>query len=122
MEQVLDKIVYPGSDRHTADELALTGSVLLDFGDEAIIKADDTAYILFQIPDLQKQQLFLEDFGMQLALRKDDAIYMRGYGPRPYIYHARQGPDARFLGAGFAVRCRKSSTYGIWVVAIISGV
>jgi catechol 2,3-dioxygenase-like lactoylglutathione lyase family enzyme len=77
--------------------------VPLDPGGDAIVRVEDTAYILFQVPDLQRQQSFLEDFGMHLVHSAADAIYMRGCGPQPYIYKAQRGPVARFLGTGYAV-------------------
>lgn len=103
MAQPLDKIVYPGSERYTAEELAAPGTVPLDCGVDPIIKVVDTAYILFQVPDLRRQQSFLEDFGMRLVHADDNTLYLRGYGPQPYIYKAQKGPVARFLGTGYVV-------------------
>lgn len=103
MTPALDRIIYPGSERYTAAELAAPGTVPLDCGDDPIIKVDDTAYILFQVPDLQRQQAFLEDFGMRLVRADANAIYMRGCGPQPYIYKAQKGPSAKFLGTGYVV-------------------
>lgn len=103
MAPSLDKIVYPGSERYTAEELAAPGMVPLDYGGDPIIKVVDTAYITFQVPDLQRQQRFLEDFGMRLVHADDNTLYLRGSGPDPYIYKAEKGPVARFLGTGYTV-------------------
>lgn len=103
MSKVLDKIVYPGSDQYTAEELAAPGSTPLELHGEPMVRAIDTAYIMFQIPDLQRQQVFLQDFGMVAASVSDEALYMRGYGDTPYIYKAQRGASAGFLGAGFLV-------------------
>lgn len=97
----LDNIVYPGSDQYSPEELAAPGTVELDLQGEPLIRVVDTAYILFQVPDLEKQRAFLEDFGMVSGAGGDDALYMRGYGPAPWIYAAYRGEQAAFLGAGF---------------------
>ncbi len=103
MTMPLDQIVYPGSDQYTDQELAAPGSIPVELGGEPLVTVIDTAYILFQVPDLQKQQRFLEDFGMVAAQVRPDSLYMRGYGDAPYIYAAHRGDKARFLGAGFRV-------------------
>jgi len=99
----LDRIVYPGSDQYSAKELAAPGSIPVELGGEPLVKACDTAYILFQVPDLNRQRAFLEDFGLVPAETSDGAIYFRGYGASPYVYVAYQGERAAFLGAGFLV-------------------
>lgn len=99
----LDGIVYPGSDQYTAEELAAPGSIPVVVGDEPLVRAIDTAYILFQVPDLARQQAFFEDFGLVPAGSADGAVYLRGYGAAPYVYAAYRGTDACFLGAGFLV-------------------
>lgn len=80
---------------------------------EPIIRASDVAYILFSKSDLERQNSFLIDFGMVVAERTGEAIYMRGSGSLPYIYaafdeqklKARSGKGARrgYLGIGFSV-------------------
>ena len=52
---------------------------------------------------LEKQGAFLQDFGLVEAAQTDNDLYMRGYGNAPYVYMARKGSSARFLGAGFLV-------------------
>lgn len=103
MTNRLEQIVYPGSDQYSDRELEAPGSIPLDSGGEPLAKITDTAYILFQVPDLETQKAFLQDFGMIVAGQTDSCLYMRGYGSSPYIYVARQGPHAKFLGAGFLV-------------------
>ena len=98
-----DSIVYPGSDQYTPEELAAPGSRPLDLGEQPLVRAIDTAYIMFQVPDLARQKAFLQDFGMVEAAHSESALYMRGFGSDPYIYEARRGSEARFLGAGFVV-------------------
>lgn len=98
-----DEIIYPGSDQYSEQEMAAPGSIQLELYGEPLVRALDTAYVMFQVPDLQKQQAFLQDFGMVKAGETAEAIYMRGFGSDPFIYEARKGGDARFLGAGFSV-------------------
>jgi len=101
MSKQLDQIVYPGSGQYTAQELAAPGTRPVELHGEPLVKAIDTAYILFQVPDLQKQKAFLCDFGMVEAQGDGDHLYLRGYGTAPYIYSAHRGSEPRFLGAGF---------------------
>ncbi|MEH6567756.1 MAG: VOC family protein [Halioglobus sp.] len=99
----LDQIVYPGSDQYTAAELAAPGTIPVELYDEPLTRAVNTAYIMFEVPDLEKQKMFLQDFGMVVSELSDENLYMRGYGSDPYIYVAQKGATARFLGAGYAV-------------------
>ncbi len=102
----IDKLIYPGSENYTAAERAAPGSVKVELDGESIIKADDIAYILFTKPNLDLQQNFLEDFGLKVAQRSDDALYMKGFGPSPYFYVAQKANESRFLGTGYAVKTR----------------
>ncbi len=104
MSKSLDRIVYPGSDQYSTQELAAPGTIPVELYDAPITHAVNTAYIMFQVPDLKQQKAFLQDFGMVVAQESAQALYMRGYGTDPYIYEARKGDDARFLGAGFALK------------------
>jgi catechol 2,3-dioxygenase-like lactoylglutathione lyase family enzyme len=99
----LDQIVYPGSDQYSAEELAAPGSIQLELHGEPLTCAVNTAYIMFQVPDLEQQKAFLQDFGMVVAEQSDASLYMRGYGSDAYIYVAHKGATARFLGAGYVV-------------------
>ncbi len=103
MREVLDRIVYPGSDQYSAAELEAPGTQPLQLHGEPLVRAVDTAYIMFQVTDLERQQEFLQDFGMVSVKSSKDSLYMRGYGTAPYIYEASKGESARFLGAGFLV-------------------
>jgi catechol 2,3-dioxygenase-like lactoylglutathione lyase family enzyme len=99
----VDQIVYPGSDQYTADEISAPGSQPIELYGEPILRAVDTAYIMFQVPNLKKQKSFLEDFGMVLTEETESEIYMRGYGPEPYIYVACKGSSAKYLGVGLVI-------------------
>tara|TARA_R110002110_G_scaffold205066_7_gene416971 strand:+ start:95842 stop:96984 length:1143 start_codon:yes stop_codon:yes gene_type:complete len=103
MQTPLDQIVYPGSDRYSADAVAAPGSVPLALHGEPLVRAVDTAYIIFEVADLAIQKAFLLDFGLVEAQHSGESLFMRGYGPEPYIYEARQGNKSGFKGAGFSV-------------------
>ncbi len=107
MQTRLDHIVYPGSDQYTAEEMAAPGSIPIELQGDPIVLAVDTAYIMFQVPDLAKQKSFLLDFGMIEVSQSTDRLYMRGYNSDPYIYEAVKGEDAKFLGAGFTLACEE---------------
>ena len=65
-----------------------------------IIKVDDMAFPILQVPDLDKQETFLLDFGMKRAHRTEDTLYMRGAGAQSYIHVSTLGPK-KFLGSAF---------------------
>jgi catechol 2,3-dioxygenase-like lactoylglutathione lyase family enzyme len=63
-------------------------------------------YVRYQVPDLERAEAFLKDFGMTPARRDAGRLFMRGTGGAPYVYEAVQGREARFIGAGFLMRER----------------
>lgn len=69
-------------------------------------KASALAYLVFERPDLERAVGFLSDFGLVIASRNDNVIYMRGTSPSPYCYRIQRAPRARFVGAGFRVATR----------------
>ncbi len=66
----------------------------------SIIKVDDMAFPILQVPDLDQQEKFLIDFGMTRVLRTEDTLYMRGDGPQSYVHVSKLGPK-KFLGNAF---------------------
>ncbi len=70
-------------------------------------RATELAHLVFERPDLERAEDFLSDFGLLLAERTHDALYLRGTTPSAYAYRVQRGPRARFVGAGFAVRTRE---------------
>ena len=66
----------------------------------SIIKVDDVAFPTLQVPDLDKQEEFLSDFGMVRVERTDDTLYMAGHGPQPFIHVSKLG-EKKFLGNTF---------------------
>jgi catechol 2,3-dioxygenase-like lactoylglutathione lyase family enzyme len=108
MQKPLDQIVYPGSDQYAAEALSAPGTVPLALHGEPLVRAVDTAYIMFEVSDLERQKAFLEDFGLLPAQRSAGSVYLRGYGKEPYIYAAHQGRSGAFLGAGFTVESEQA--------------
>src|SRR5260221_3535339 len=66
-------------------------------------RINDIAYVTYRCPDLDLAERFLGDFGMLRAARTDNALYLRGAGPRHHIYVARRAATAGFDGVAFAV-------------------
>jgi len=64
------------------------------------IKIKDIHHPRFQAPDLDEAQKFLEEFGMVLAERTSDRLYMRGTDTAPYLHVTELG-EAAFLGLAF---------------------
>ena len=58
---------------------------------EPTIKAKRLAYVRVSAPDLDKAEKFLDEFGLQIAARTDDAIYFRGTDPEPPCYVLTRG-------------------------------
>ena len=67
---------------------------------DPIIKADDVAYPILQVPDLDVQEQFLIHFGLYVAARSDDALYMHCEGEYPFVHETRRGPK-KFVGSAF---------------------
>ncbi|MEQ8695669.1 MAG: VOC family protein [Bauldia litoralis] len=71
-----------------------------------MIKVQDIVYTEFSLPDLDKQEAFLTDFGMTRADRTQDALYMRGRGKFPYMSVCRKG-EPGFLAVAWLARSRE---------------
>jgi len=69
----------------------------------AMPKGLDVAYVLYQVPDLDKMESFMTDFGLTRAARTADALYMRGAGPAPFLHGTLRGETPRFVGGAFRV-------------------
>jgi catechol 2,3-dioxygenase-like lactoylglutathione lyase family enzyme len=63
------------------------------------IKADEVAYVRFQIPDLDQMRAFLAEFGLVEVEHASGALYARGHGPAPFLHVSEPGP-ARFAALG----------------------
>lgn len=59
----------------------------------------DILYVRFRVPNLDRQQRFLDDFGF-VTSRANGRLFARGTDPDQYVYMAEEG-EAEFLGLGF---------------------
>ena len=71
------------------------------------VKAVRLSHLIFERPDLELAERFLSDFGLQLAQRDSDSLFMRGTGTAPYCYRVHQSEQARFVGFGLEVGCHE---------------
>ncbi|UXU85427.1 VOC family protein [Burkholderia sp. S-53] len=69
-------------------------------------KASALAYLIFDRPDLDEAEHFLNDFGLRTVLRNDSLLLLRGTGTAHFCYVVRQAPKARFVGFGLRVDSR----------------
>ena len=71
----------------------------------ALTKAKRFGYLMWAVPDLDKQQGFLEDFGMLTVSKTADNLTMRSYGDLPYVYTATKSTSgqAEFIGLSLIV-------------------
>ncbi len=51
-----------------------------------LLKVRDVAYPRLQVPDLDRMESYLMDFGLVRAERRDKVLYMRGAGSAPYMH------------------------------------
>ena len=68
-----------------------------------LTKASSLAHLVFERPDLELAERFLADFGLVVAQRTQDVIYLRGAGPAAYCYRIHRGARPRFAGFGINV-------------------
>lgn len=67
------------------------------------VKACRLAYLMFDRPQPEQAERFLNDFGLQTALRTDNGIYLRATDSAPFCYLVRKASKAGFAGFGFEV-------------------
>lgn len=67
------------------------------------VKAQQLAYLLFELPDLARAERFLRDFGLVPLQRDADTLYLRATGSAPFCYRAVRAEQARFVGFGLCV-------------------
>ena len=68
-----------------------------------MIKVHDIAYVRFTAPDLDEMEKFGLDFGLTVAAREGDTLYMRGTDPSPYCHVTHLG-EPGFAGLAFEAR------------------
>ena len=59
-------------------------------------------HMRYQHPDLNTICVFLQDFGMSVAKKTENEVWLRGYGVDQYVYYCKKGPK-KFLGGTFEV-------------------
>lgn len=64
----------------------------------------DIAFVRYQVPDLDRMEAFLTDFGLQRAERTPQALFMRAGGPSRHVHISELGPDTATLGFGLQAR------------------
>src|ERR1700682_115971 len=69
-------------------------------------KASAVAYLVFDRPDLEKAEQFLNDFGLQTVSRGEVLLLLRGTAASHFCYVVRKAPKSRFVGFGLQVDTR----------------
>lgn len=65
-----------------------------------MIAIEDIAYVRYGAPDLTAMQSFLEDFGLHLSHRSEQALYMRAAEQSPFVHVTELSEQAGQLGFG----------------------
>jgi catechol 2,3-dioxygenase-like lactoylglutathione lyase family enzyme len=68
-----------------------------------LVKAGSLAHVIFERPDLQLAERFLTDFGLVVARKTPEALYLRAAGPAAYCYRVHRAKSPRFAGFGVTV-------------------
>lgn len=61
-------------------------------------KAQRLAYLVWERPDLDQTENFLNAFGLVTAERRSDALFLRPAQALPFCYVVHRGEQARFVG------------------------
>ncbi|MGD9865405.1 MAG: VOC family protein [Pseudodonghicola sp.] len=69
-------------------------------------KAVDLAYVIYQAPDLDKMETFMQDFGLLTAEKHDDVLFLRGGGTAPVVHVTCRG-ESKFIGGGLIVSSKQ---------------
>lgn len=70
-------------------------------------KAQRLAYLIFEGPDLEKTERFLQTFGLLTGDYDGDTLYMRGANELPFCYIVRKASKDKFLGFALEVASRE---------------
>jgi len=106
MSTIEKPFYYPGLESYTEEERQKLGSVQIE-RPEPLIKVDQLSYILFERPDLDLQESFMQDFGLLTHEKTEHALFMRGRDSEPYCFVALKGDTPKYLGCGFSVNTRQ---------------
>ena len=64
----------------------------------------DIAFVRYTVPELDRLQPFLADFGLHEAARTGQALYSRAAGPMHHVHVAELGAESRHVGFGLLAR------------------
>jgi catechol 2,3-dioxygenase-like lactoylglutathione lyase family enzyme len=64
----------------------------------------DVLYPRLRVPDLERMEQFLADFGMERAARTPRALYMRGAGTSHHVHVTEHGEPAGLIGFALLAR------------------
>ncbi|WP_269506986.1 VOC family protein [Burkholderia sp. IMCC1007] len=67
-------------------------------------KALALSYLMFERPDLDRAERFLNDFGLRTVSRDGDYLFLRGTAATPFCYVVQRADKARFVGLGLEVQ------------------
>ncbi|MFZ5528758.1 MAG: VOC family protein [Pseudomonadota bacterium] len=71
------------------------------------VKARRLAYLMFERPDLDRAETFLQDFGLRTAHKSASTLFMRAADASPFCYRIERGRKAAFMGFGLEVGSRE---------------
>ena len=77
-------------------------------------KASALAYLIFDRPDLEKAEQFLNDFGLRTVSRTDALVLLRGTGASHFCYVVRKAPKSMFVGFGLQVDNMADPPMHLW--------
>jgi catechol 2,3-dioxygenase-like lactoylglutathione lyase family enzyme len=66
-----------------------------------VTKIRDVAYVRLRVPDLDRMEQYLVDFGMRRSARTNGALYMRGDGPSHHLHISEKGDTPGLAAFGF---------------------
>ena len=70
---------------------------------EAMGRAVELAFLMWEKKSLQPTERFLLDFGLHTVSLTQEKLVARGTGSAPAIYVAQKGPQNRFVGSAFVM-------------------
>ena len=59
------------------------------------------AHVIYEAPDLDRMQAFMQDFGLTVARRTDTDLWMAAADGTPFAHHTRRADKPAFVGAAF---------------------
>lgn len=68
-----------------------------------MLQLKDVNHVVYRHTDLESIERFLLDFGLVVAHRSEQRVYLRGAGPLPYVYVIEQSAESGFAAIAFAV-------------------